>query len=155
MENEITEDCIDHETGEVLFDKINSTLDSIVAERNDKLETVALWIKELKAEADAIADEEAALKKRREAKNSKIESLKSYLDYNLSLFGDKRFETPRVVVSYRKSTRVVVDEARLGSEYFRTKTVYEPDKAKIKEALSQGVDVEGASLEEKNNIQIK
>lgn len=155
MENEIIESCIDKETGEVLFDKINETLDNLIIARNDKLETVALWIKELKAEAEAIKAEEAELKKRREAKTSKIESLKNYLDYNLKTFGDKRFETPKVVVSYRKSTQVIVDEERLDHDYWREKITYEPDKVKIKEAIGAGVYVAGAHIEEKDNIQIK
>ena len=56
---------VDEETGEVLFDCEN--LDALREQRNAKLEAVALYIKNLDAEAAAIRAEVAALAARQKA----------------------------------------------------------------------------------------
>ena len=47
-------DCVDMETGEVID---SDRLDLLQMERETKLENVGLWIKDLRAEADAIKNE--------------------------------------------------------------------------------------------------
>ena len=56
-------DCIDLETGEILNEE---RLNELQMERNEKLEKVALWIKELKAEAETIEESVNDTKKRLE-----------------------------------------------------------------------------------------
>jgi hypothetical protein len=71
-------------------------------------------------------------------------------------FGDKKFETPRVVLSFRTSKAVVVtDETKLDKKYMKAKVVVTVDKTAIKDALDKGEVVEGAAIEEKQNLQIK
>ena len=47
-------DCVDLETGEILD---TEKLDALQMEREAKLEGVALWVKDLKAEAAAVKEE--------------------------------------------------------------------------------------------------
>ena len=47
-------DCIDLETGEIIDAE---KLTELTMERDEKIEKVALWIKELKAEAEALKAE--------------------------------------------------------------------------------------------------
>ena len=60
IDNAILE-CIDMETGEVIDAE---KLDALNIERDAKIENVVLWIKDLKAEAEAIKAEKLTLAER-------------------------------------------------------------------------------------------
>ena len=63
IDNAIME-CIDFETGEIVdFER----LEELQMERERKLENVALWIKNLKSDADAIKAEKQVLDEREKA----------------------------------------------------------------------------------------
>lgn len=141
---------VDEETGEVL--NIDE-LDALNLAKDEKIENVCLWIKNLEAEADAIKTEEKNLAARRKSKENKVKSLKGYVAYAL---GGKKFETPRVAVSYRKSVSVnIPDESAIADEYCNFTVVKKPDKTMIKNALSAGKEIAGAELVEKQNLQIR
>ena len=140
--------CIDGETGEVIdFDKLSG----LVMERENKLEGVALWIKNLDATTKAIKAERDALKERQEQAEHKALMLREWLSGALD--GEK-METPKVKVSYRKSTAVEVDD-RLPKKWCSKKIVYTPDKIAIKTAIQNGKKIAGAKIVERQNIQIK
>lgn len=146
--NEAILNCIDPETGEADPDK----LDELLMMREEKLENLTLWVKELKAEADAIKAEEKALAERRQAKERKAESLKKYLDEALA---GQKFETSRCVVSFRKSQKVeITDFDKIPDDYLRYKTP-EPDKTAIKAAIKDGLTVEGCELVDSVSMTIK
>ena len=144
--------CVDPETGEIIDEQ---RLDALQMAREKKIENILLWIKNLKSEADAIKIEEKALADRRKADEKKAESLTQYVQ---SVLNGEKFKTPRVAVSYRRSEAVVVDDVKfmigVCDDYLRYKEP-EPDKAKIKAALKDGVDVPGCHLEERQNMTIK
>lgn len=140
--------CVDAETGEVIDVE---KMEALQMERGLKLENVALWAKELDAEAKAIREEEKKLAERRRVKENKIASLKSYL--TMALAGQK-FSTPRVKISWRKSESVdIPDPEKIPASWYRAK--YEIAKDDIKAALKAGETVPGATLVENTNIQIK
>lgn len=141
---------MDEETGEVTnFDE----LDALQMAKEEKIENLALWHKELIAEADAIKAEEKKLADRRKTAEKKADSLKNYLDYVLA--GEK-FKTPRVAVSYRKSETVnVFDIDKLPDNFKKFKTEVSADKTNIKAYLKQGNILDGVELVVNNNIQIK
>lgn len=66
----------DPETGEILDD---SALQNLQMERETKLENLILWVKDLRAEEEAIQNEEKALKTRREANHRKGDSITRYI----------------------------------------------------------------------------
>lgn len=140
--------CVDFETGEIIdADK----LEQLQMQFSEKVEGIALWIKNLLAEAKMIKEEKDNLAARQKACENKAESLKKYL---ASALGGEKFKTPKVSISYRKSEAVEIEDVSLLSdEYLKFKP--EADKAKIKEVLKSGNAVIGATLVEKNNIQIK
>ncbi len=140
----------DPETGEILD---SSALDQLEMARNEKIENICLFIKDLNAEAKALKEEEAAMKARRTASEKKADSLKDYLQQMLA--GEK-FKTARCAVSYRKSDGVVVsDQNALPDEYIRRKVIEEPDKVALKEALKAGEEIPGAFLESRQNMILK
>lgn len=155
LERGFNDACV-NEDGEIDFDLAQQYLEALEGEREEKIESIALYVKELYHEADAIAQEELKLKKRRQAKEKKAERLEEYLKSSLLGFGSKKFETPRVVLSFRPSKSVVItDESKLDKKYMKAKVVVTVDKTAIKDALDKGEVVEGAAIEEKQNLQIK
>lgn len=144
-------DLIDDETGEIIDSSLN-TFDELIMERNNKIENVALWVKNLRADAEAYKAEAQAFVDRKKAAERKIESLTRLLE--IALRG-QRFKTDRVQISYKKSDSVQIDkDAMLPGEYLRFREP-EPDKVALKKALKDGAKIEGAWLEEKLNMQVK
>lgn len=144
----------DEETGEIVWDESN--LDQLVAELDTKRENVGLFIKNLTAEVEMFKAEEKNLKERRQAKEKKIERLKDYLTRSMELTGDKLLETPRVKLSFRKSTSVVVEDLdKLPEEYVKVKTEKSADKTALKKAIQGGAEIVGAEIKETQNLQIK
>lgn len=147
--NEAILGCIDQETGEVIDPE---KLDALTMERETKLENVALWIKDLKAEAEALKAEKQAFADRQKAAETKAESLKKYLEYALE--GDP-FKTTKVAVSFRKTKSVKINDIfKISNEYLK---YAEPtaDKAAIKKAIEAGEQIEGAELVEGLSVSIK
>ena len=98
-------DCCDMETGEILD---TEKLDALQIEREAKLEGVALWVKDLKAEAAAVKEEADKLNARKKALDNKIDWLKNWL--LMALDGEK-LSTPRCKVYQTHNTKLnVIDE---------------------------------------------
>ena len=145
---------VDEETGEVIGGA--DELEQLQVERSEKLESVALYIKGIETFIAGIKAEEEALAKRRKKKEDKVARLKKYLTDSIIGSGDNSFESARVAVSFRRSEGVVVDEAVLDEKYWREKTTVkrEPDKTLIKATIKSGTAVDGAYIEERQNINI-
>lgn len=151
-------DCVDQESGEILD---SDRLDALEMEKDLKIEGVALWVKDLKAEADAVKAEADKLNTRKKALDNKIESIKAWLLYALD--GGK-LTTPRCKVYQTHSQRVsITDENVLCNfinslerpdTYLRFKEP-ELNKDAIKKALKDGAVIPGAALEETESVVIK
>lgn len=141
--------CFDLETGEILnVDKLSK----LQMERDTKIENVALWIKNLNADIAAYKAEKDSFAEKEKQAKTKVEGLKTWLGFALN--GNK-FNTTKVAVSFRKSEVVEVDEEQCPKEWMNEKVTFSPDKIAIKNAIKQGREIEGCTLIEKNNIQIK
>ena len=142
--------CIDAETGEMIDPE---RLESLFMERNQKIENIALWIKNLQADAMAYSAEKTAFDKREKAALAKVEALKKYLAHILQ--GEK-FSTAKCAVSFRRSEKVQVDNVKLiPAELLRVKTTVEADKDAIKKAIKAGQQISGCRLLENMNAQIE
>ena len=141
--------CIDAETGEIIdADK----LDKLTMERDAKIENVALWIKDLKAEAEALKAEKMAFAERQRVAENKVESLKRYLAYALD---GQAFKSTRASVSFRTTDKVEIDDIyNLDENYLRYKEP-EADKEAIKKAIKAGQTVAGATLVKSTSVIIK
>ncbi len=146
---------IDAETGEISDEE---AFDALQMERDKKVENIGLYFKDLTAEAKAIREEEASLAARRKAVENKAERLKHLLDYALD--GDK-FSSPRLKVSYRKSSTVELAEGFIGwaeahADDLLTYLEPKPNKTAIKAAIKDGrVPGDMATIETHENISIK
>lgn len=141
---------VDEETGEILN---ASDLDELQMARQDKIENIGLYIKNLEAEKEAVKHEKDNFADREKRLGKKIESLKGYLGYALQ---GQKFSTPKVAVSFRKSESVLVkDEYLVPDKYCEFTMVRKPNKTNLKKALKDGEEIMGCELVEKQNVQIK
>lgn len=152
---ELVANSIDPETGELHIDP--EQWNALQMERAEKVENIALFMKDVAADAEKLKHEIDALTERYRAAQKQAESLKNYLAFALN---GEAFKTPRVACSWRQSESVEVDESFLpwalanAEEYLRFKTP-EPDKTAIKNALKEGKSVIGAELVKKSNLTVK
>lgn len=148
---------VDPETGEILdYDAFSN----LKMDREAKIEGMALWLKNLTAEAAAIRAEEISLAERRKALEKKADSLKQYLS---EILEGTKFSTARVACSFRKSKSVVIHDEE---EFIRTMQEsqhfeylkYSPptvNRTEITNAIKAGKEIPGAELVEKTNLSIK
>lgn len=143
------ESLIDYDTGEVADFE---AFENLQMERAEKIENIALWYKNLISDAEQYKAEESAFAEKKRKAEKLAESLKNRLDMALS--GEK-FKTVRANITYRKSESVgIADINKIHSDYLNP---YIPtaNKTAIKTAIKAGLEVAGASIVEKQNIQIK
>lgn len=141
--------CVDMETGEIID---TAKLDKLQMERDEKIENIGCWIKNLTADAEALKEQKLAFAERQKAAENKVESLKRYLTNYLA---GQKFSTPKVVISFRKTSSVnVTDITAIPKKYLK---VVEPtaDKTAIKDAIKAGICVAGAEIVEGRSISIK
>lgn len=127
--------------------------------KEQKIENIGCWVKNLDAEANAIKAEEKSLKERRTAAENKAERLREYL---AGFLNGEKYSSPRVNISYRKSEAVelAVDENAF-VEWAAVKrpdlvkTKIELNKTAIKDAIKGGEQIDGAYITERQNMQIK
>lgn len=142
--------CVDAETGEIIDAE---ALDALLMQKDEKLEGIACWIKNLQSDALAYKAEKDAFAARQKAAENKVESLKKYLADALQ---GQKFSTAKCAVSFRKSETVEVEDVKLvPAELLRVKTTIEPDKTAIKAAIKAGQEISGCKLVESINTQIK
>ena len=151
-------DCVDMETGEILD---SEKLTALHMERERKLEGVALWVKDLNAEAAAVKEEADKLTARKRALDNKISALKMWL---LMALEGQKLKTPRCNVYQTHNQRVAVADEKKLIEFLKTLEeperflkVHEPElrKDEIKKALKDGTIIPGAELEETESVVIK
>lgn len=146
------EESVDTETGEILD---YTRIKELQIARDEKREAVALYIKNLLSDAKAIDEEIKALTVRKKAKSNRAENLKQYLAQDLQDSGLNKFETAKVVLTFRKSQVLEVKSTEnIPPEFFKQP---EPvlDKMALKKELKLGIKYEGVALIDKQNIQIK
>ncbi len=143
-------ECVDLETGELIDPE---RLEALAMEREQKIEGVALWIKNLESDALAYKAEKEAFEKREKAALAKVESLKKWLAQVLE---GQKFSTTKCAVSFRKSTKLeVLEPDNLPKALMVETTTTKPDANAIKALLKNGMEVPGCRLIENLNTQIK
>jgi outer membrane murein-binding lipoprotein Lpp len=151
--------CTDQETGEIID---GAALDALQMEREKKLEGVALWVKDLRAEAAAIENEVKALQARKKSAENKAERLKAWLAGALD---GEILKTSKVRVSYTHNTRVNVIDEQSVVNYIQTHYT-EPEeylkfqlpeirKDAVKAELKKGIQIPGACIEATESVVIK
>lgn len=151
---EVLESAADPETGELVDEALLEQYDKLIMDRDQKVENIGLYIKNLEADAAAIKAEAKNLTARAKAAENKAEHLRNYMQFCLN---GQKFQSPRLSVSFRKSQKVEVDQNRLfeiPDDYLRYKDP-EVDKKRVSEALKAGEDIPGCTLVDSVSMIIK
>lgn len=125
--------------------------------RETKREGIALYIKSLEAEANAVKAESKNLDERYKRLLNKATKLHDYLEADLN---GEPFKTPRVECRWRKSEAVkILNEDAVPERFLDIQVVRKPMKNDIKkylkEAEAKNENIPWAKLEEKQNLQLK
>lgn len=149
---------VDEETGEINEEAVD-VLEQLDMERAEKIENIALYIKNLTAYAADLKAEKMAMAERQKAAENKVERLKKYLQESLN--GEK-MKTAKFEVSYRTTTKCIVDPSvcqgwLYDNGYFDTCIKVESSVRveEVKKLLKDGVPVEGAVLQQNVSMSIK
>jgi hypothetical protein len=136
----------------VISDALAEALEEVSESLESKIINCGHAYKNRLAEAEAISAEVKRLQARAKAANGAAEWLKRYIERNAT--AGTKFNYTTISIGWRKSQETVIsDEALIPQEYCKIKV--EPSKSLIKEAIVKGIDVPGAQVVEKINIQIK
>lgn len=147
------------ETGEV-NESFITQLETIQEDFEQKAILVASYIKNLEAEELAISNAIDEMKARKDKLSKKAESLSEYLQFNLQALSINEIKSsPYFKIRLKKcpASVDVFDDSIVPRQYWREKTtvVLSVDKIKVKELLSEGVEIPGCSIQHKIKLEIK
>ena len=133
---------------------VNDTLEAIEGEFEVKAVNTAAILKNMQAEADAIAEAMKSMAARKKALESRADNLKSYLLHNMQAMGLQKIKHPYFNISVNKSPESVFieNESLIGDEF--KKVVITIDKTLIKEHLKSGDCVPGCALVRGEHLRI-
>lgn len=145
--------AVDEETGEV-DPVVMGQIEMTEKEADKKIESIAVFIKQLKSDAEALKQEKNNLEKRQKTMTNTAERLEQYLLNNMLLQKKEYFSTTKARVTIRNSEYVnITDQNKIPKEYIRVKE--EVNKVDIKNALKLGEHIDGCELATRKNINIK
>lgn len=143
------------ESGGELSPEIEQALAINKAEIENKARNYGYVVKSLENDVDAIDEEIKRLQALKTARNKTIDILKDTVKNAMQLYGIEEIKTSTLKLSFRKSESVEVNQDIISESYCNKKIVLTPDKARIKEAIKNGVCVTGANIIINYNLQIK
>lgn len=162
--------AFDESTGEIineeLYTESQKELDNLEIAQNEKIENIACYIKNLNSEVFAIENEIKTLSQRKKVKENQLKRIKEYLANFLKLKGIKKIETPKAVVSFRKSEQLEITDEEEAIEWCRhrgfLKEKPEIDKTEVKKYIKNLISLGDEDLcpteiriVENQNLQIK
>jgi hypothetical protein len=135
---------------------IADTLEGLAGELSDKALNVARYIRNLEAEAAAIAEAKKRMDARERATANQAKRLKDYLRLELERTGLKP-KAADLALSIQKNPPSVQidDETRLPPDYLETITSTRARKKELIEALKAGHTIPGAHLSQSTRLVIR
>lgn len=143
---------VDEETGEIVGQE---AFDAMLAEGQDKVLDAARYLRTRSFDLKAMEEVAHDLNARIRAEKKRQEWLNERILDAMEAFGVQKIEAPDVCLKVAKKPASVeiFDEDQIPGRYI--KTVLEPSKSSIKEALKRGEDVPGACLKYGFRLSIK
>lgn len=142
-------DCIDLETGEIIEPE---KLEALQMDKHEKLRNIAFVALNAAADAKAYEEQERKFAARKKAAKSTVEWAKETLARELA---GKKMKEAEFSVSYRKSETVEIADINSVPDEFLAPQPPKVDKAGLKKAIKGGAVIDGVTIAEKQNIQIK
>ena len=139
--NQEINSLVDEETGEITD---IARFQELQLAENDKLEAIAVVLKNNDVDVNALKEEAKVLLDRAKVIENRNENTKAFLAKYMLEHGIKKIETPKCVLRFTKSSSVVIDE----------EIKFKIDKKATKNFLKNNMTLY-AHVEEKQNLQIK
>lgn len=133
-------------------------LDNLQQDFEHKVVSVASYIKNLEAEELMINEAVKEMVKRKTRLINQAQSLSDYLQINMQRLSISEIKSSpyfKVKLKTCPPSVDVFDENQIPAEYRREKITVSIDKIRLKEVLSEGVEVPGASIQRKIKLEIK
>lgn len=152
IDDMINEGCSDAEMQEAY-----ALLNQLDENFQEKAVNVAMYARNLEAEAEAISEATKEMVKRYRSISAKADRLRSYLLSEMQRTQTKQIKCPYFVLSVRKNpvSVLVASNAVIGDDLLLPAKPREPDKKAIKSALESGRVVDGCSLVAGESLVIK
>ena len=139
------------------------TLEGIEGEFDEKAENIAVYIKELEAEAKTLKAEKIAVGKRQAQKEKTAENLRKYLINSMLVIGRNKVDMPKAVLSLKNNApSLVVDDelsfiswAQEHNDNLLKYSMPEIKKNDVKTLCKNGEEVPFVHLECKISLTIK
>lgn len=140
------------------------TLTGIEGEFDEKAESIAIYYKQLLAEAKMLKAEKAAIAKRQSQKEKQVERLKTYLFKSMQALGRQKIDMPRAVMSLKKNapSLVVDDEISFvewaeehNLDHLLKYSMPEVKKNDVKALCKKGEKIPFVHMEAKQSLSIK
>jgi hypothetical protein len=140
--------------------EINEEIESLLIINQNELQNKAInyayAIKTIENDIDYIDNEVKRLQSLKKAKCNAVDRMKDAISNAMELYNIEKVDTPTMTLSFRKSESVEVhNEEIIPVQFLNVKEVRTVNKTKIKEAIKNGENVFGATLQINNNLQIK
>lgn len=136
---------------------LEGTLEALGGEIEEKADGYARVMRQIEHDITALKAEESRLSDRRRAMENNVRRMKESLEDAMLATGKTKFKTELFSFNIQKNPRSVMidDISRLPEEYLIPQDP-KVDKAKLKEDLTAGVDLNGAAhLEQTEGLRIK
>ena len=152
--NQLAEELI--ENGGELTPSLEEQLAITEEQLQNKSVAYSFVIKQMDADVDIIDAEIKRLQALKKQREKASEYLKERIKHAMDTFSIDEIKTPLVKINFRKSETVEVDDVnQLPAAFKVVKVTEQADKAAIKAAIKDGVDVTGCRIETHRNLQIK
>ena len=137
---------------------IADTLEGLAGDLQVKAQNVGFMVRNIETTVEAVKAFTKAQAERAKALEARADGLRRYLQNCMEATGIEKIEGPGIVLSFRKSSAVVIDEPGLiPAQFMRTPEPPPPapDKTAIAAAIKAGQEVAGAHIEHRKLLQIK
>lgn len=139
------------------------TLEGIEGEFDEKAESIAVYIKQLKAEANILKFEKSAIAKRQTQKERQVKSLETYLFNSMKAIGRNKVDMPKAVVAIRNNApSLVVDDeikfvnwAQKNNDNLLKYEMPSIKKNDVKALCKKGEKIPFVHMESKQSLNIK
>lgn len=139
------------------------TLEGIEGEFDEKVESIAIYYKQLTAEARMLKAEKATIAKRQSQKERQIKSLETYLFNSMKAIGRNKVDMPKAVVTIRNNApSLVVDDeikfvnwAQKNNDNLLKYEMPSIKKNDVKALCKKGEKIPFVHMESKQSLSIK
>lgn len=139
------------------------TLEGIEGEFEEKVESIAIYYKQLTAEAKMLKAEKATIAKRQSQKERQIKSLETYLFNSMKTIGRNKVDMPKAVVTIRNNApSLVVDDeikfvnwAQKNNDNLLKYEMPSIKKNDVKALCKKGEKIPFVHMESKQSLSIK